>query len=560
MKFHLAMAQVDSHVGALEKNLERLCRAAGRAREMGADLVIFPELVLPGYPPEDLLHKPLFLERLAAVEAELPGILAGIGVDVIYGSVRRHQGGLGNAAVWVVEGVERAVVFKRCLPNYGVFDERRYFVPCGGSGPFHWRGVPVGLTICEDLWQESGPLGELVEGGARLAININASPYRLHKQAERESLVTRRVATHGVPVVYVNLVGGQDELVFDGNSFAVDPVAGIVCQADHCREDLRLLSLFRDPAGGVRLGGQPGGQGEAMRLRGVEGASDPDREVYEVLLLGLRDYVQKNGFKGVVLGLSGGIDSALTAVIAADALGAERVEAVMMPSRFTSPESLEDAAEGARRLGLRLVTLPIDAIFAAFREELRAEFQGLPEDVTEENLQPRIRATLLMALSNKKGSLLLTTGNKSEVSVGYATLYGDMAGGFSVLKDLLKRMVYRLAYARNRWAREAGEEPPIPERVLTKAPTAELRPDQKDTDSLPPYDLLDRILALYVEQEYGLQEIVDEGFDRETVVRVIGLVDRNEYKRRQSPPGVRITRRAFGKDRRYPVTNGFRIL
>ncbi|MBF0137944.1 MAG: NAD+ synthase [Magnetococcus sp. DMHC-1] len=564
METILAMAQVNPHVGNLEGNLELVLRVARQARASGADLVVFPELVLAGYPPEDLLHKPVFLERLEGVEAALRRGLGEIGIAAIHGGVRRGPDGLFNAGILVEEGRETGFVGKWCLPNYGVFDEWRYFQPGREVLLFPWRGTLLGITICEDIWHATGPMTALAQAGAQWVINLNASPYHVGKRLERQDIVARRIRETNLPVVYVNQVGGQDELLFDGGSFAMDRQGRIVTQAPLFREDVRLLRVSAPSAGMIEFQSVANPAGVA----GIQPVDQPDveeippgseREIYQALCLGLADYVKKNGFKGVVLGLSGGIDSALTAVICVDALGPDHVEVVMMPSPFTSSDSLEDAADGARRLGIRLSDMAIGELFQGFRKALVTEFAGLPEGVAEENLQPRIRATLLMAISNKKGSLLVTTGNKSEVSVGYATLYGDMAGGFSVLKDVLKTTVYRLAEARNQWARAAGQIPPIPQRVLEKAPTAELKHNQKDTDSLPPYPLLDQILHLYVEQDFSLKDIVAQGVDWETAVRVIRMVDRNEYKRRQACPGVRITRRAFGKDRRYPITNGFQV-
>ena len=553
MKLLVALAQVNAHVGALAHNLEKMTDAARRAQAVGASLVVFPELALTGYPPEDLLHKPLFRERLIETEAALQEALGRIGIDAVYGSFRQNAAGLLNVGVFVAGGREAGFAAKWRLPNYGVFDERRYFEPGTTIRTFCHQGVNFGITICEDIWHPDGPIARLAESGASFIINLNASPYHVGKQQQRQEMVAQRIAETGLPVLYVNLVGGQDELVFDGASFAMNRDGELALRAAFFQESLSLLRIAHDPGQPVRF--------EPVPEETLPVAPDPgfEREVYAALCLGLRDYVWKNGFSGVVLGLSGGIDSGLTAAICADALGAEQVTCLMMPSPYTSPESLEDAAEGARRLGIALSTIPIGALFDRFRLELADSFRGLEEDVTEENIQPRIRATLLMALANKRRLLLVTTGNKSEVSVGYATLYGDMAGGYAVLKDVLKASVYRLARARNHWAETRGETPPIPQRVIDKAPSAELRPDQKDTDSLPPYPVLDRILDLYVEQEYGLQQIVDTGIDRATAVRVIRMVDQNEYKRRQAPPGVRITRRAFGKDRRYPITNGFRV-
>ena len=548
LEYTLAIAQINPHVGALTENRDKMLKVAERAQQMGASLLLFSELALTGYPPEDLLHKPQFLQKLAKTEQQLQYELANIGIDVVYGSVRQQIKGLFNAGVYVSAGQEVGFASKWRLPNYGVFDEQRYFIPAEESELFFHKTLPFGITICEDIWHAGGPLQSLAQQNAALILNLNASPYHVGRHQERLAVVQQRVAEHGMPIIYVNQVGGQDELVFDGGSFAIsrNGETALCCLA--CHEDLRLLNIRH----------QPGEKAQLLPAR-VEPQQDEEQELYAALCLGLKDYVSKNGFSGVVLGLSGGIDSALTAVICADALGVDKVEALMMPSQYTAAESLEDAAEEARILGMELTEIAIGPIFDLFRQQLAEPFAGLAEDVTEENIQPRIRATLLMAVANKKRKLLITTGNKSEVSVGYATLYGDMAGGYSVLKDLLKGRVYALSRARNRWAVARGELPPIPQRVLEKAPTAELRPNQKDSDSLPDYPLLDRILAMYVEQERSLQEIVAVGIDPATAKRVIELVDRNEYKRRQAPPGVRITRRAFGKDRRYPLTNGFRI-
>ncbi|MBF0110301.1 MAG: NAD+ synthase [Magnetococcales bacterium] len=548
MELLLALSQIDPHVGAIDDNLERMTQAAAQAQAKGATLVVFPELSLTGYPPEDLLHKPLFLERLARAEQRFHRTLGSIGIDAVYGTVRRNSMGLLNAGVFVQDGVEVGFSGKRRLPNTGVFDERRYFVPSRSPRIFAYKGFPFGIAICEDLWHPGGPLPKLARAGASFILHLNASPYHVGKQPEREAIARERVTECGLPLLYVNLVGGQDELVFDGGSFAMNADGDIAQREPSMRETLSLVRLQRQPGKMVRF----------MQST-IAPPLEQEREIYQALCLGMADYVHKNRFKGVILGLSGGIDSALTLVIAADALGSDRVAAVMMPSPFTSRESLEDAALGAERMGVTLDSIAISPLYDGFKSQLAPLFSGMREDVTEENIQPRIRATLLMALSNKKGSLLVTTGNKSEMSVGYATLYGDMAGGFSVLKDLLKETVYRLARARNRWAIEQGQVPPIPDRILEKPPTAELRFNQKDTDSLPPYPVLDRILELYVEQEKGLDDIIERGIDRETALRVVAMVDRNEYKRRQSPPGVRVTRRAFGKDRRYPITNGFKV-
>ncbi|MBF0189520.1 MAG: NAD+ synthase [Magnetococcales bacterium] len=548
MRSLIALAQINPHVGALEKNLDTMIRHARRAAEAGARLVVFPELALTGYPPEDLLHKPVFLDRLREMERRWHRALGELAIDAVYGSIRQGAQGWINAGVYVTGGREEGFAGKRWLPNFGVFDEQRYFEPYRTVRAFSFGGMPFGVTICEDLWRSGDPVASLARTEASFLININASPYHIRKQREREQVAWHRIVESGLPVVYVNMVGGQDELVFDGGSFAMNRSGEVAVRASGFQEELTLLAVCREPGGMVRF--EPGEVG---------GELEEEAEIYRALTLGLGDYVAKNGFRSVVLGLSGGIDSALTAAICVDALGAERVHALMMPSDYTSQASLEDAATIAQRLGIGLETVAIGPMFDAFRRQLAPVFAGLAEDTTEENLQSRIRGTLLMALANKKGGMVVTTGNKSEVSVGYATLYGDMAGGYSVLKDLLKERVYALTRARNRWAEAKGALSPIPERVLERAPSAELRPDQKDEDSLPPYPVLDRILELYVEREQGLEEIVACGIDPETAIRVMRLVDGNEYKRRQAAPGVRVTRRAFGKDRRYPITNGFRV-
>ncbi|MBF0159331.1 MAG: NAD+ synthase [Magnetococcales bacterium] len=551
MELTVALAQNNPHVGRLEYNLDLAVTAAQSAREAGADLVVLPELSLTGYPPEDLLYQSEFLQRLAEVEQRLHQALARIGIDAVYGSVRCRAEGLYNAGVLVCHGQEQGFAAKKLLPNYGVFDEQRYFRAAERIEPLPYRHTTVGITICEDIWHADGPVTQLAAAGAQWIININASPYHVGKWRQRRQVVADRIAETALPILYVNQVGGQDELVFDGNSFVMDGDSRLVLQCRAFVSDLALVRLNWDQNGAVRC------QSESAS---VELSTDDDseaREIYAALCLGLRDYVLKNGFSGVVLGLSGGIDSVLTAVICRDALGAQQVTAVMMPSPYTAQESLDDSADCARALGIQLIQIDIAPLFMEFKKGLQPLFAGLDEDVTEENIQPRIRATLLMALCNKQGRLLITTGNKSEISMGYATLYGDMAGGFSVLKDLLKMSVYRLAQARNRWAEQDGEPLPIPANVLVRPPTAELKPGQKDSDSLPPYPILDRILHLYIEQGVGMEAIVATGVDRTLVRRILSQVDRNEYKRRQAPPGVRITTRAFGRDRRYPITNGF---
>lgn len=439
-----------------------------------------------------------------------------------------------NAAGVIRRGAVIAEYFKAELPNYSVFDEKRYFMPGEAPCVVTIAGVPMGITICEDIWKPR-PAAQAAAAGALMILNLNASPYQAGKGKEREQVVSQRARGNGLPVVYVNLVGGQDELVFDGASFVVDAGGKTLLRSAFFKPSLEVLSLE---------GGQP-------QPGVVTPCPDEEEMIYRALVLGVRDYVSKTGFKGVVLGLSGGIDSALTLAVAVDALGPEQVEVVLMPSRYTADMSNEDALEQARRMGVKHSIIPIEPAFKAFLGMLEEEFAGQPMDVTEENIQARCRGIILMAISNKSGRMLLTTGNKSEMSVGYATLYGDMAGGFAPLKDVFKTMVYRLS----RWRNRDGEV--IRERVIVRPPSAELRPDQQDTDSLPPYDVLDEILSRYVEQDQGVAEIVAAGFDQALVRRITRMVDINEYKRRQAPPGVKVTRRAYGRDRRYPIVNGY---
>ncbi|WJW74926.1 NAD+ synthase [Thiohalobacter sp. IOR34] len=533
----VVMAQIDLLVGDVAGNTRRVIEAAERARdEFDAQLVVFPELALTGYPPEDLLLRPGLqvhvLEGLERIRRDVRGI------HVIVGHPQHARGGLYNAASVIHEGRILATVRKQHLPNYSVFDEKRYFVPGEGAGVVEIAGVRIGLTICEDIWTP-GPARQAREAGAELIVNINASPFHAGKGAEREDVVRDRVQETNLPVLYLNLVGGQDELVFDGQSFVMDSKGEVVRR-------LPLVEAGLFPVDFARR------HGAICPLPGEICERPPmEEKIYRVLVLGVRDYVRKNGFRGAVLGLSGGIDSALTLAIAVDALGAGQVEAVMMPSRYTAEMSVEDARAEAERLGVAYRVIPIERPFQAFLEVLKDEFAGYEADVTEENIQARCRGVILMAISNKTGRILLTTGNKSEVAVGYTTLYGDMAGGFAPIKDVPKTLVYRLAEFVNR------EREIIPRRVLERPPSAELAPGQTDQDSLPPYPLLDAILERYVEQDRSIEEIIAEGFDAETVRRVAWMVDRNEYKRRQAPPGVRITRRAFGRDRRYPITSGY---
>ena len=535
-RLRLALGQLNLLVGDVAGNAAKMISAAQRARdEIKADVVLFPELALTGYPPEDLLLRPDLSVR---VELALGEMLRSIsGIDVIVGYPKRQYGKLFNAASLLRGGKVAATYFKHCLPNYGVFDEKRYFAEGTEACVLDINGTPVGLTICEDVW-ERGPVEQAVKAGAKLMLNLNASPFHKNKGRERFEVVARRARDHRVPIVYLNLVGGQDELVFDGDSFVVDASGAMTQRAPAFEEGLYLVEIET-----------------GRRVTPVPVAVSPDlsgeASVYQALVLGVRDYIEKNNFPGVVIGLSGGVDSALTLCIAVDAIGAERVEGVMMPSRYTAAMSIEDARAQAEALGVKLSTIPIEPMFEAFLGALRDEFRGKKPDSTEENIQARIRGTLLMAISNKTGRMVLTTGNKSEMSVGYATLYGDMAGGFAAIKDVPKTLVYRLAEYRNKI------KPVIPRRVFERPPSAELAPDQKDTDSLPPYDVLDPILERYVELDQSAEDIIAAGFEEATVRRVLRMVDRNEYKRRQAAPGVRITPRAFGRDRRYPVTSGY---
>ena len=533
----IALAQVNCRVGDVVGNADRLLAAAVEAQAAGADLLVTPELALSGYPPEDLLLRADFLQ---VCDAALQRLATEAPLAMLVGHPQREQERLYNSASLLRGGRVEAVYHKHCLPNYAVFDEVRYFTPGAQSLVFTCAGLQCGVLICEDVWCGPGVAQAAQAQGAQLLLVLNASPYHLNKQRAREDQVGALAAQGHLPIVYVNLVGGQDELVFDGQSFAVDQHGLLALRAPQCEEVLALLDIDKAHAD-IRL--QAAGP---LRPLPAETA-----EVYDVLRLGVHDYAEKNGFPGVVLGLSGGVDSALTLAIAVDALGAERVHALIMPSRYTAEMSIADAEAEARSLGVRTDTISIEGPFNSYLETLAPLFAGRAVDTTEENLQARIRAALLMAYSNKFGHLLLTTGNKSEIAVGYATLYGDMAGGFAVIKDCPKTLVYRLARYRN------SLSPVIPERVLTRPPSAELAPDQRDQDSLPPYEVLDAIIAAYVEEDRGAAELIAAGFSAETVTRVLRLIDRAEYKRRQAAPGVRISARAFGKDRRYPITNGY---
>ena len=528
----IAIAQLDCVVGDIAGNAARILGAVTEARRAGADLVITPELSLCGYPPEDLVLRPAFLEACADELSRLAAEVSGTTVLIGYPEAadrKRH-----NAVAVVRDGAIAAIYRKGELPNYTVFDEQRYFEPAREPCVIDVAGVRVGIIICEDVWLP-GPARVARDAGAQLIVVPNGSPYHTRQQALRREVVTARAKETGLPIVYVNRIGGQDELVFDGASFIVDGTGALAQQLPAWRETVALAEF------------------DGATPKAVRGTLDQRLEphVYAALTMGVRDYVQKNRFPGVLIGLSGGIDSALTLAIAVDALGRERVRALMLPSRYNAAMSLEDARAMAGILGVRYDEIPIDGAFDGFRAALADEFKGLADDATEENIQARIRGTLLMALSNKHGAIVLTTGNKSEMAVGYATLYGDMAGGFGVLKDISKTLVYRLAHYRNSLGRV------IPERIITRAPSAELRLDQTDQDSLPPYDVLDAILEAYVEENLSPTEIVARGLAPEHVAQVVRLIKINEYKRRQAAVGIRITPRGFGKDWRYPITSAW---
>jgi len=535
-RLRIAAAQINLLVGDVAGNVRKMIEYVARARaELKADLVVFPELAVTGYPPEDLLFRSDLIARAERGLTELAR--AATGIDVLVGHPHRRGAKLYNAASVLRDGAVRASYHKHHLPNYGVFDEQRYFTSAAEPCVVAIGSTPVGITICEDMWA-SGPIEQSAAAGANLIININASPYNMNKGRERFALAEGYARRLGVPFVYLNLVGGQDELVFDGESFVLDASGRLTWRAPAFTEGLYPIDFAVDAIVAPILGE-------------IAPELSEEESVYAALVLGVRDYVEKNRFAGVVIGLSGGIDSALTLCIAVDALGADRVEAVLMPSRYTAAMSVDDARAQAEAMGVRHRVIPIEPVFQAFLDALREEFRGMKPDSTEENIQARVRGMLLMAISNKTGKMVLTTGNKSEMSVGYATLYGDMAGGFAAIKDVPKTLVYRIAEMRNR--RSAV----IPQRVFDRPPSAELAPNQKDTDSLPPYDVLDPILERYVERDQSAEEIIAAGFEDAIVRRILAMVDRNEYKRRQAAPGVRITPRAFGRDRRYPITSGY---
>ena len=576
-RLRVATCQINTQVGGLEANAERAIAALRVAEEADCDLAVFPELTVTGYPPEDLLLKPGFiadnrrsLERIAAATSRCVAVVGFVdaGRDLY------------NAAAVCVQGEVRGVYRKQELPNYSVFDELRYFAPGDDPGQLYLiGGVLVGISICEDAWNPSGPIAAQADSGAELIVNLNASPYAESKLARRERMLATRAADASCALVYVNQVGGQDELVFDGGSMVFDADGDLMAAAPQFVEDVMVVDIDVEPVYRKRLldpRGRPTDtllpvevafheEIEVSHQRASEGTSpaprpraptplDPDEEVYTALVLGTRDYLGKNGFTDVVIGLSGGIDSSLVAAIAVDAVGAEHVHGVSMPSRFSSDHSRSDAQRLAEALGIDCRTIPIEPAHAALLAMLEPSFEGRPPDLAEENLQSRLRGTTLMALSNKLGWIVLSTGNKSEMAVGYATLYGDTVGGFAVLKDVYKTRVFDLCRWRNR---SAGREI-IPESVIAKPPSAELRPDQRDDQSLPPYDVLDAVLEQYVEHDRTVADLLAAGYEADLVKRVARLVDASEYKRRQTPPGVRISAKAFGKDRRLPITNAYR--
>jgi NAD+ synthase (glutamine-hydrolysing) len=552
----IALAQINCTVGDLEGNCQKIKENIQKAKRYNTDIVVFPELVVCGYPPEDLLLKPKFiadnLKKLKELSKSIDDIVTVIGFVDTKGKE------LYNSAAIIYKGKIRGKYNKIFLPNYGVFDEKRYFT--AGSNPYVFKlgEFIFGVNICEDIWHIDGPARIQVKAGAKLILSINASPYQAGKIREREAIIRKQAKNNHLYIAYVNLVGGQDELVFDGQSMVIDNQGRIIARLAAFKEDLLITDLElptskpKYPKKVITIANKLFPKDKLKISNKKILPLGPLAEIYQALLLGLQDYVMKNGFTKVVIGLSGGIDSSLVATLARDALGKENVMGVFMPSRYSSGESEIDARQLVDNLGIKFITIPIEEIYKAYLETLKPQFQELQTDITEENIQARIRGNLLMALSNKFGWLVLATGNKSEMSTGYATLYGDMAGGFAVIKDVPKTLVYKLAQYRNSLSQV------IPERVLTKEPTAELRPNQKDKDTLPDYEILDRILKAYIEEDKDLAKILSLGFEQKIVSKVLRMVDRSEYKRRQSPPGIKITYRAFGKDRRMPITNRYR--
>ena len=559
----VAICQINTKVGDLQGNADLIRKWMGDAEREGADVALFPELTITGYPPEDLLLKPGFIAENIRVLHEVAADITGNCAAVIGFADGEGRGQSFNGLAVVADGEVKATYHKRALPNYGVFDEERVFVP--GTEPMQLHeiaGIRVGMSICEDGWIAGGPIPQLAAGGAQIIVNMNASPYYRRKTERRQEEMAARVGeSGGIPFVYGNQVGGQDELIFDGSSFVLDAEGNLIARAGHCVEEMLLVDVpvvdSDVPAEAtfpiVHISDSTGREteGSSPRIAPLENELD---ELHNALVLATRDYVRKNGFQDICLGLSGGIDSTLTAAIAADALGPENVHCVLMPSRYSSDHSVSDAEEFAERLGVSHRTIPIEPGHAAFLEMFAESFAGREEGLTEENLQSRIRGVILMGLTNKFGWLVLTTGNKSEAAVGYSTLYGDTAGAYAVIKDVYKLDVYALS---RRFNERAGREI-IPESVITKPPSAELRPDQRDDQSLPPYEELDPLLEAYIEGDRTQAELIEMGFDAETVKRICRLVDISEFKRRQTPLGARVTKKGFGRDRRLPITNGFR--
>ena len=536
----IALAQLNLTVGDIEGNTARIVESARKAADQGCQLVVFPELSVTGYPPEDLLLRPAFVEKSHHAVSTI--VQAVDNIAMILGYPLRNEEQLYNAASFIRGGAIQATYSKQHLPNYSVFDEKRYFVAGESPCVVDFEHARIGITICEDIW-EQGPVEESVDAGANMIININASPFHIDevdRAHQRLQVVSSRAWMLAVPIVYLNQVGLQDELVFDGASFVVNAAGDMTQRGVYFDEQLMVVEFDLLPK-------------PVPRAADIQNLSSLEQGIYQALVLGVRDYVLKNGFdRGVVVGLSGGIDSALTLAVAVDALGADKVTAVLMPSRYTADMSVEDAKQEAENLGVEYHIIPIEPMFQSFLDGLEGVFEGLAQDETEENLQARCRGMILMAMSNKFSKMVLTTGNKSEMAVGYTTLYGDMAGGFAVIKDVPKTMVYRLTRYRN------SIDKVIPERIISRPPSAELREDQKDEDSLPPYEVLDPILERYIELDQSPEQIIAAGYEETHVYRVAHMVDRNEYKRRQAPPGIRITKRAFGRDRRYPITSGYR--
>jgi NAD+ synthase (glutamine-hydrolysing) len=540
----LVVAQIELNVGDLEKNKNKILDAVVKSRdEYNADLVLFPELCLTGYQLEDLLLRHDFHEAVVNYKDEIVKQI--VGIDAIISFPYKTEKGVYNAAALVRDGAIVQYYFKQLLPNYSVFDEKRYFIPGTEPCVFEKNGINIGINICEDIWFPDGPVMQAKTAGAELILSVNASPFCIDKAEIRQNVIQQRAQEAGVPLVYAHNVGAHDELVFDGGSMAINADGHICVHGNFFQEELIVMECERDQNGIIKFIEQP-----------LPKPCSDEELIYKAIVQGVRSYVHNSGYKGALIGLSGGIDSAITLPIAVAALGAENVEAVLMPSRYTSTASIEDAVYEAEKLGVKYHIIDIEKPFTCFNELLAPTFAGLPEDLTEQNLQARCRAVIIMALSNKLGKLVLTTGNKSEMAVGYATLYGDMVGGFAPIKDVLKGMVYRLA----NYINTLSEELVIPKRVITRAPTAELAPNQTDQDTLPPYDVLDSILIRYVVKDMGLEQIVADGFEQNTVAKVIAMVDKNEYKRRQAAPGVRISARAFGRDRRFPIISGYRYL